>query len=298
MRKRLRKTFAETNISRDCFRVYSAFDIIGDLAIIRMPSAPEFSANEVARAVMKRHKNVKSVYVQTAKVQGDFRLRGLTHITGEDRTCTLHKESGCLFRVDIAKCYFSPRLSGERGRIANLVECGETVINMFAGVGCFSIAIAKRTNNVKVYSIDINPAAIEFMIENIRLNGVFARVIPILGDARAVISDRLHGCADRVLMPLPEKALECLPAAVSALKREGGWIHSHMFVHAIKPKNPCEIVRQKLSEAFNSLDIEYEITASRVVRSTGPNWWQIAADIHILKLRMASSGHLPIKQIL
>jgi tRNA (guanine37-N1)-methyltransferase len=282
MRKRLRKTFAETNTSRDCFRMYSAFDIIGDLAIIKMPSHLEASADEAARAVMALHKNVKSVFVQTTKVQGDFRLRGLTHVGGENRTSTLYKESGCLFRVDVAKCYFSPRLSGERARIANLVEHGETVVNMFAGVGCFSIAIAKRANNVKVYSIDINPAAIEFMIENIRLNKVYARVIPILGDARTVISDRLHGCADRVLMPLPEKALKYLPAAVSALKQEGGWIHPHMFVHTIKTKNPCEIVRQKLSETFNRLDIEYEIATTRVVRSTGPNWWQIAADIHIL----------------
>jgi len=282
MRKRLRKTFAETDASRDCFRMYSAFDIIGDLAIIKMPSHPEASASEVAGAVMTRHKNIKSVFVQTTEVHGDFRLRGLTHVGGENRTSTLHKESGCLFRVDVAKCYFSPRLSGERIRIANFVEESETVVNMFAGVGCFSIAIAKRANNVKVYSIDINPAAIEFMIENIRLNGVYARVIPILGDARTVISDRLQCCANRVLMPLPDKALEYLPAAVSALKQEGGWIHPHMFVHTIKTENPCEIVRQKLSETFNRLDIEYEIATTRVVRSTGPNWWQIAADIHIL----------------
>ncbi len=281
MRKRLRKTFAETNPSRDSSRMYSAFDIIGDLAIIKVPPHPEFSANEVARAVMALHKNIKSVFVQTTEVYGDFRLRGLTHIAGENRTCTLHKESGCLFKIDVAKCYFSPRLSGERTRIANLVKRAETVVNMFAGVGCFSIAIAKRTNNARVYSIDINPAAFEFMIENIRLNGVYARVIPILGDAKAVISDRLRGCANRVLMPLPEKALEYLPAAVSALKQEGGWIHPHMFIHTIKTETPREIVSQKLSESLSSLDIEYDIASTRVVRSTGPNWWQIAADIHI-----------------
>ncbi len=283
MRKRLRKIFAETNPTSDCSRMYSAFDMIGDLAIIKMPNHPEIDAGEVARSVMARHKNIKSVFVQTTEVDGDFRLRELTNVGGENRTSTLYRESGCLFKVDVAKCYFSPRLSGERARIANLVENGETVVNMFAGVGCFSIAIAKRANNVKVYSIDINSAAVEFMIENIRLNGVYARVIPILGNAIDVINERLHGCADRVLMPLPEKALEYLPVAVSALKQEGGWIHPHIFIHAIKTENPCEIIKQKLAESFNSLDLGYEIATTRIVRSTGPNWWQIVADIRILR---------------
>ncbi len=282
MRKRLRKTFAETNPSSDYSRMYSAFDMIGDLAIIKMANHTEIGAGEVARAIMARQKNIKSVFVQTTEVNGEFRIRGLTHVGGENRTSTMYRESGCLFKVDIAKCYFSPRLSGERARIANLVENGETVVNMFAGVGCFSIAIAKRASKVKVYSIDINPAAVEFMIENIRLNGVYARVIPILGNARDVINERLQGCADRVLMPLPEKALEYLPVAVSALKQKDGWIHPHMFVHATKTENPCEIAKQKLAESFNSLNFGYEIATTRIVRSTGPNWWQIVADIRVL----------------
>jgi tRNA (guanine37-N1)-methyltransferase len=72
----------------------------------------------------------------------------------------------------VTKVYFSPRLSQERLRIAQKVRGGEVVIDMFAGVGPFSIQIAKKFNNVKVYAIDTNPVAIQFLKQNIALNKI------------------------------------------------------------------------------------------------------------------------------
>jgi tRNA (guanine37-N1)-methyltransferase len=279
LRKRLRKTLAEASPSRDWTSVYSSFDIVGELAIIKNPSDHSVSVSDVADAVMKRHKNVKAVFLQESKVQGDFRLRQLKHVAGERRTRTIHKENGCSFMVDVETCYFSPRLSGERTRIANLVQPAEIVVNMFAGAGCFSIVIAKHVSGTRIYSIDVNPDAVQFMTENIRLNRVYDNVVPIRGDAKAVIRDRLQGCADRVLMPLPEKAFEYLPAAVSALKPEGGWIHVYTFAHAAKTENPAEEVKRKLAKAHDGLGVKFEVPDVRVVRSTGPNWWQLVADV-------------------
>jgi tRNA (guanine37-N1)-methyltransferase len=281
LRKRLRKTLAETSSSRDCAGVCSAFDIVGDIAIIKVPKNSTVSVSEVADALMKRHRNVKAVFAQETMVQGDFRLRGLAHVAGEKRTCTVHRESGCSFSVDVQKCYFSPRLSGERTRIANLVQHNETVINMFAGVGCFSIVIATRANGTKIYSIDINPEAVKFMTENIRLNRVYGNVFPLQGDAKTVIHNRLQRCADRILMPLPEKAIEYLPSAVSALKPQGGWMHIHTFAYAARTEDPDEKAKRKLSEALDGLGVNFEIPSVQVVRSTGPNWWQLVADVHL-----------------
>jgi len=254
---------------------------VGCIAIIRVPSASLERAQSMAEAIMNSRKSVKTVLAQVSPVDGDFRLRRLRHVTGENKTSTVHRESGCLFSVDVANCYFSPRLSYERLRVARLVKSSETVVNMFAGVGCFSILIAKQANPVKVFSIDVNPVAIEFMQENIRLNRVYGTVVPLLGDSKAVISSRLQGVADRVLMPLPEKALEYLPAAVSALKPSGGWIHVHVFEHAAKTESPIEKVKLKLTEALASLSIDFEVPLIRVVRSTGPNWFHIVADVHL-----------------
>lgn len=280
MRKKLRKNLSRILSSEDAGNVYNSYDLIGDIAIIRMPCASVGIAQNVAKAIMGVNKNVKTVLTQESPVAGDFRLRRLTHVAGENTASTIHKESGCLFSVDVAKCYFSPRLSYERSRIAGLVKPKETVINMFAGVGCFSIIIAKQANSPKVFSIDVNPEAVQFMQENIRLNRVYAKVIPLLGDSKEIINSRLQRVADRVLMPLPEKALEYLPYAVSTLKASGGWIHYYDFEHAKKTESPTETAKLKVAEKLARLGVTFEIPYSRIVRSTGPNWYQVVLDIH------------------
>jgi len=281
LRKRLRKTLSRVLSPEDLANAYNSYDIVGDIAIFRLSHASRKNAQNIAKAIMSVHKNVKTVLAQVSPVAGDFRLRRLTHVTGENRTSTIHRESGCLFSVDVEKCYFSPRLYHERSRIARLIKPNETVVNMFAGVGCFSIIITKHVNTAKVFSIDVNPAAIQFMRENIRLNRVYGKVIPLLGDSKAIIDRRLQHAADRVLMPLPEKAFEHLPSAISALKTSGGWLHYYDFEHAEKTEDPVEKTKLEVTEKLSSLNVAFEFSFSRVVRTTGPNWYQVVLDIHI-----------------
>jgi tRNA (guanine37-N1)-methyltransferase len=278
----LRKNLSRILSSGNSGKAYISYDIVGNIAIIRLSHASPENAQNAAKAIMNIHKNVKTVLVQASPVAGDFRLRRLTHVAGENKTSTVHKEYSCLFCADVEKCYFSPRLSHERMRIARIVKPNETVVNMFAGVGCFSIIIAKQVKVAKVFSIDVNPLAIQFMQENIRLNRVYDKVIPLLGDSKAIINSRLQRAADRVLMPLPEKALEYLPCAVSALKASGGWIHYYDFAHAKKTESPTEKVKLKVAETLDALGVDFEFSLVRVVRSTGPNWFQIAADMHVM----------------
>ena len=281
MRKRLKKTFAQTFPAGNSLNVYNAFDIVGDIAITKVPNSSEANGKAIAETIIRVHRNIKTVLVQDSPVAGNFRIRRLKHVAGENKTHTIHKENGCFFAVDVEVCYFSPRLCHERKRIAQQIKPNETIVNMFAGVGCFSIVIAKKVSSAKVFSIDINSVAIKFMEENIRLNRVYGKVIPLLGDAKTIIENHLQHCADRVLMPLPEKAFEYLPCAVSALKTSGGWIHLHTFEHATKTENPAEKVKQKVTEKLQALGVDYEIPLIRVVRSTGPNWWQLVADVHV-----------------
>jgi len=279
LRRRLRKILSKVLPSDELVYVYNSYDIVGDMAILRLTNASRKYGRVIAEAVMSVHKNVRTVLAQTSSVHGDFRLRNLEYIAGENKTATVHRESGCLFSVDVKECYFSPRLLHERMRIARQVRNGEVVVNMFAGVGCFSIIVAKRSNGEKVYSIDVNPAAIEYMKENVRLNGAYGKVVPILGDAKEVIAERLQHVADRVLMPLPEKAFEYLPHALLALKKAEGWIHYYDFEHARKLENPIKKVKLKVAEKLQGLRVAFEIPFDRVVRTTGPNWYQVVLDI-------------------
>ncbi|MEM3458139.1 MAG: class I SAM-dependent methyltransferase family protein [Candidatus Bathyarchaeia archaeon] len=283
MKKKLKMLLAEVLSPDELQSVCNSYDIVGDIAIIRVSEEAKMFCKTVAEAIIAVHKNVKTVLAQTSPVTGDFRLRKLEHVAGENKTVTVHRESECLFSVDVEKCYFSPRLFFERMRIARLVENNEVVVNMFGGVGCFSIIIAKHSNAQKVYSIDVNRAAVQYLEDNVRLNRVYGKVIPLLGDAKEVIETRLRHIANRVLMPLPEKALEYLPYALSTLKKTGGWIHFYYFEHAKKNENPIEKVKAKVAEKLEHLGAAFEIPFGRVVRTTGPNWYQIVLDIKIVQ---------------
>lgn len=230
---------------------------------------------------MKVHGEVKSVWQQVSSVSGDYRLRSLKFILGEKTTQTSYREHGCVYKTDITRTYFSPRLSYERLRIAGRVKDGETVLNMFAGVGCYSIAIAKHAEPKKVISVDINPYAYQYLEENIRLNRVEKTVVAIQGDAKTVTENHLQNTADRVLMPLPEKSFEYLACALLALKPEGGWIHYYDFEHAKRNEDPVEKVERKVSEKLSKLCTRFKVEFGRIVRPIGPRWYQVVLDINV-----------------
>lgn len=261
--------------------ISSSYDIVGDIAIIRLTDVSRKYRLNIAEAIMSVHQNVKTVLAQAGAVHGDFRICKFEYVAGEKKTVTTHVESRCAFSVDVSKCYFSPRLAYERMRVAKQVQIGEVVVNMFAGVGCFSLLIARYSNASKVYSIDFNPDAFQFMQKNIRLNGAYGKVIPMFGDAKEVIEARLRHVGDRILMPLPEKAYGYLPYALLALKKAGGWIHYYDFEHSRKGEDPVDKVRLKVAQKLADLHVAFEFPFGRVVRSTGPNWYQVALDIAV-----------------
>jgi tRNA (guanine37-N1)-methyltransferase len=257
--------------------------MVGDIAIIRIPDALRHRSKVIAEAIMQTQKRIKTVLRQASPVSGGLRLRELEWVAGRRKTETTYKEHGCLFKVDLERCYFSPRLSYERRRIARQVQSGEVVVNMFSGVGCYSIIIARHSAADRIYSIDINPDAVCYIRENVKLNRVVGRVIPIVGDAKNVIVVKLVDLADRVLMPLPKLAYSYLEYAVLALKPTGGWIHYYDFEHAKAGESPVEKVKAKAVEKSQGLGVDFEVCSGRTVRTTGPNWYQVALDVCVEK---------------
>ncbi len=255
-----------------------AFDIVGDVAIIKIPERLLPKKHAIGQALLQVHTNLRTVLNQVGPVGGEFRTRELEVIAGELSTEATHSESGCTFKTDLAQAYFSPRLAHERLRIAKLVRPGEIVTNLFAGVGCYSIIIAKHSRASTVYSIDKNPAAFRFMVENIRANRVGDRVVPILGDARDIIEGQLAGRANRVLMPLPELAREFFDAALLALKLEGGTIHFYDLGQVPDLFSPSlEFVRRAASEK------NVKLLGSRAIRSYAPRRHHVVLDLLISK---------------
>ncbi len=256
----------------------ASFDVIGDVAVIEFP--PELSEYErvVAAGILKVHKNVNTVFAKAGPVSGDDRIRPLRHLAGENRTITVHKEFGCRFKVDLARTYFSPRLSTEHQRIASMVKPEECVVDMFAGVGPFSILIAKRLQKVEVHAIDSNPEATRLIEENVRLNKPKGVVKTWAGDARIVVEKNLHGKATRVIMNLPSKATEYVDVACEALREEGGVVHYYTFADGV---DFAEKAVKELEEAVVSCSRVLKKIGARAVRGVGPMQWQVVVDAAI-----------------
>jgi tRNA (guanine37-N1)-methyltransferase len=256
-----------------------AIDFVGDIAIVEIP--PELSSykKQIGEALLKAHKQTCTVLAKSGAVEGVYRLRDFEVIAGAKKTVTVYREYGCVYHVDVAKAYFSPRLSTEHNRVASTVKTGETVVDLFAGVGPFAIPIAKKHENVRVYAVDVNPDAVTLLKRNVAVNRAEKQVVPILGDARQVVKEQLSGKADHVIMNLPETALEFVDVACEALKPEGGILHYYGFE---KDSDPLETATARLTEAVNRNNRQVKnILLAKTVREVAPYSWQVVVDAEI-----------------
>lgn len=281
MSKFLKKLLKGVLADEDLEKVYSSFDMIGDIAIIKIPDSLLTKKNVIGKVILESIKNLKSVFLQSSSVSGEYRLRGLEVIAGDEKYVTFYREYGCKFLVNVATSYFSPRLSTERLRISNLVSPGELVVNMFAGVGTFSVIMAKK-HPIKVYNIDSNLDAYILSIMNSKLNKLNDRIFSIHGDSQQVLrSKTFKDRIDRVLLPLPERAHEFVDISIDCLKPSGG--HLHFFSH-IKSNTKAQVV--PTSEAYiRNLFSKYrfEIEHTQIVRDVAPRLYQTVTDLFISK---------------
>ncbi|UCD44801.1 MAG: class I SAM-dependent methyltransferase family protein [Candidatus Bathyarchaeota archaeon] len=254
-----------------------SFDVVGSkqkaVAILEFPEGLEGHRKLIAEAIMRMQKNIVSVLAKASAREGEFRTRELELIAGDPDTEVLHKESGCVYRLDPRTVYFSPRESMERARIASAVKDGEEVLVMFSGVGPFPICMAKRHEDVRATAIELNPHAHNYCVENVHLNRVADRVEPILGDVRFV-SRRLDRLYDRILMPLPKGAYKFLDVAVPLLK-DGGVLN---FYHWAPADDLYGEAERLVTKVFNSGGLGVEFVDHVRVSQYSPRYWKVRID--------------------
>ncbi len=243
-----------------------SFDIIGNIAIVEIPEESLDYKHEIAEALLTFHK-LKAVYRKASEVYGRTRIRKLEFLFGKNESETIHKEHGILLKLDVKKVYFSPRLSFERKRILDMVKDGELIVDMFSGVGPFSILIAKN-RDVKIYAIDINPWAVYYLRQNIELNKVENKVVPILADCSRV---NIKG-ADRVIMNLPKESHLYLEKAIEYINKAG-------FIHFYTIYENIEDILRKLREKD-----EIKILNKRKVKEYAPRKYIYVFDLFVEKM--------------
>lgn len=184
---------------------------------------------------------------------------------------TVNKENGCYFKLDLTKVMWSKGNVNERIRIANLVEDDETVIDMFAGIGYFSIPIAKFSNAKEIYSMEINPNSFYYLNENIKLNKI-NNITPLLGDCSKLTPNYN---ADRILMGYVKTTHHYLKTAVDSLN-SGGIIHYHETApEKLMETRPISRIRQAAK------DREVELLNIQKIKKYSPGVMHIVVDARI-----------------
>jgi len=176
---------------------------------------------------------------------------------------------------------FSPRLSTEHERVAKLVGEDESVVDMFAGVGPFSILIAKTHRQVHVDSIDANGEAANLIRENVRLNKVEDKVRIWNGDARRVTSEHLEGTATRIIMNHPSAAKDFLDSACAALAKDQGIIHYYTFMEGEDSEEKA-IAEFATGVGIAGYLVEH-VLQTRRVREVAPYRWQVVVDARVVR---------------
>ena len=257
-------------------RLPSSYDLIGDIILVEIPHELRPYEKLVAEALMKLHPRVKTVLSKEGATRGAYRLRDYRVVAGLNKFETIHREHGCIIRVDLRKAFFNPRMSGERIRVARSVSKGERVLDMFAGIGSFSIIIARRQPTAKILAIELNPDAYRLMLENIRLNAVEDRVRPILGDCREVLKE-IHERFDRVIMDLPHSSIDYLDLALEKVK-PNGIIHLYLVGGG---EDPIKDARERALKKVQELGFEVDVVYARRVMEIAPRRSTIVLDLRV-----------------
>ncbi len=260
--------------------VPNSFDVIGSregaVAVVEIPSELERYKYEIAKALMRINKNVKSVVRRIGARRGAFRLYE-TEVLIPGPTEVVHRELGYRLLIDPTKAFFSPRDQSDRLDLSLMVGRNESIAYLFAGAGPYAFAILKRQPDVSsIHAVELNPDAVTYLERNVRLNKVRGKVIPIEDDARHFCNVAGRGF-NRVIMTLPLGAGDYLVDALCCIAK-GGVIH---FYHTGREEDPWSegesIVLNKCIEA----NVNCNIISRRIVREYAPYVYKIRMDIRI-----------------
>ncbi|AFK21846.1 putative met-10+ protein [Pyrococcus sp. ST04] len=245
-------------------------DIVGDIAILTMPEDLKEKVREIANAIKKLYPEVR-VIARRGFHEGEFRVRRLEVVWGENRLETVHKENGVLIKVDLSKVFFNPRMKGERYRIAQLVNDGEKILIPFAGVLPYALVIA-RYKKVDITAVELNPEAVKLGYENIKLNEkrLKGRINLIKGDVFEVLQKLPE--FDRVISPTP-KGVDALSIVLSKARK---FLHYYDFVH----EDEIEVFKKRIVEECRLQGKECTVNVKKIA-DYKPHVYKVCADVEI-----------------
>jgi tRNA (guanine37-N1)-methyltransferase len=252
----------------------NAYDSLGNIAVIEIPEELSKKKILVGQTLLKINPRFETVCSIESNHEGKFRVQKVKVIAGKKQKVATYKESGCTFQVPLGEVFFTPRLSGERLRIAKEIKANEIVGTWFSGIGPYPIVFEKNSVMQKAIAIELNPRAHEFALKNSVLNKC-KKIEFVKGDVKRKYKKYLN-FFDRITMPLPHTGYQFLKEAISCVKK-GGIIHFYEIV----VKGDYETPRKQIIEMAKTLKRKATIQREARVRVFSPTKEQVVFDIKI-----------------
>ena len=261
----LQDRLRERGLSSDeCARAPSSWAVIGSIVVASF--ADGITESVVGDALLDLHGNAHTV-LEVTRITDSMRQPETRVIAGRGETHTIHSEGGTVYELDLDEVMFSPGNQAERQLMGTTVEPGERVYDMFAGIGYFTLPMARA--GAQVVAVDRNPTAITYLRRNRRHNDVESRVEVRQGDCRSHCPT-----VDRVMMGHFD-APDYLDVAIKAVEPEGT-IHVHSIAPTDDPWSPLEVTLDTTIE-----DVDWSVSDRRIIKSHSPGLEHVVCDVQV-----------------
>ena len=278
----LTEKLKEKNINLNYLALPKGYQKIGDLILLNLNEGLLDFDKEIGEAVLEII-NARVVCNKVGEITGELREPQIKVIAGNKNTEVCHFENGVYFCFDVSKIMFAKGNVAERGRLAKQVKMDEIIVDMFVGIGYFSVPIAKIAKPKKIHAIDLNENSIKYLKKTIEKNKL-KNIEVIKGDSKEVIKRLLaQGVkADRVLMGYLPPPVDFIKSALSIVKKNG-MIH---YDDLIRCNNKEEDIKKTLKmfneEAKGAGFKRVELINAQKVKSYKPKVDHYVLDLKVI----------------
>ena len=247
---------------------------IGTVLVLKLPEAL-LPYKEAVGEVYGEQLGCMTTLRDLGGIAGEYRRPEVEFLWGSHETETMHRENGVSFLLDPQKVMFSSGNMAERKRMGQISNHRETVVDLFAGIGYFTIPMAVHSKPQRIYACEVNPAALEYLRKNIVVNNVTDIVKPLSGDNRLVAP---KGCADRVLVGYLQESDRFLPVAFESLRDQQGILHYHALLSATTSPERALLRVQRVAESYGR---RATLLMMKTIKSYAPGIDHVVFDLRI-----------------
>ncbi|MHA1720250.1 MAG: class I SAM-dependent methyltransferase [Promethearchaeota archaeon] len=254
---------------------------LNHIAILNLKPELQNYAKIISESMQKILPSLKAIWQRTGRIEGKYRQpEGLTHLWGDKSSEIIISENHVKYKFDFTKIMFAKGNITERRILPTRINEGELIVDMFAGIGYFSLGIAKTKKPKKIYSIEWNPEAFKYLNENIQINHVDSIITPLFGDCKEKVAElkQKNILADRIIMGLLPAPVDAIPSALSIVKETGTII----VYEGIEEKESMKLFTE-FSTIASREGFQTSLIERRIVKNYKPHLYHVVIEILVSK---------------